>query len=72
MSKMYEIRAAVGKFRAASGEEKTEWMKIGNLFDKDGKMSGRIRTTPLNWDGSFVICEIQTKNTTTSQGLPFQ
>jgi hypothetical protein len=58
--KVFEVRAKVGTYKTASGEVKSDWLKIGNVFEgEDGRLSGRIKTAPLNWDGSFVLSEVQ-------------
>ena len=52
----------VGQKYTKNGEAKTKWTTIGVMFIKDdGKMSGRIDMQPLNWDGNFVLFDIEDK-----------
>jgi len=46
----------VGQKYTKNGEEKTKWTTIGACFIKDdGKMSIKLETVPLNWDGQAQI-----------------
>ena len=57
--RVFEIKSACGKYKDRNGEEKTDFIKIGSFFVNDkGQYSGRIKTTPLGWDGSFILQEV--------------
>lgn len=45
-----------------NGEEKTRWVNIGKLFEKDGKQFGKLDVVPLGWDGRFYVFEDKNKN----------
>jgi len=46
----------VGTKYTKNGEERTKWSTIGACFIKDdGKMSIKLETVPLNWDGQAQI-----------------
>lgn len=39
----------------ANGEQKTMWQRLGRLYDNEGKLSGRITTIPVGWDGRIYV-----------------
>jgi len=55
---LYEVTAAGEKYTAKDGTEKTKWIKIGSVIQtKSGKMSLKLETIPLNWDGWASLME---------------
>lgn len=48
---------SVARNYEVNGEQKTQWMNIGKVFEKDGKQFGVINVIPTNWDGRFNIFE---------------
>lgn len=52
---------SVARNYEVNGEQKTQWMNIGKVFEKDGRMFGIINVIPTNWDGRFNIFEEQVK-----------
>jgi hypothetical protein len=55
---LYEVTAAGEKYTAKDGTEKTKWIRIGSVIQtKSGKMSLKLETIPLNWDGWASLME---------------
>lgn len=44
-----------------NGEEKTQWLNLGVVIEKDGKLFGELKVTPVNWDGKFQLFEQKPK-----------
>jgi hypothetical protein len=52
------VTAAGEKYQAKDGTEKTKWIRIGSVIQtKSGKMSLKLETIPLNWDGWASLME---------------
>ena len=66
---------SVARNYEVNGEQKTQWMNIGKVFEKDGKQFGVINVIPTNWDGRFNIFEEAPKESATpneeKKDLPF-
>lgn len=67
---------SVARNYEVNGEQKTQWMNIGKVFEKDGKQFGVINVIPTNWDGRFNIFEEAPKESATTpneakKDLPF-
>lgn len=55
---VYEVTAAGEKYQAKDGTEKTKWIKMGSVIQtKTGKMSLKIESIPVGWDGWASLME---------------
>ena len=50
------------KYINKGGQEKTQWIKIGTSFEKDGKQSIEIHSMPLKLDDKFIIHVFEKKS----------
>ncbi len=58
MPVLYEVTAAGEKYTTKDGTEKTKWIRIGSVIQtKSGKMSLKLETIPLGWDGWASLME---------------
>jgi len=57
----YKIKAVTGTYTGKDGKTKKEWSDIGVCFAGDEGFFGTIKTTPLNWDGKFIIVESKSR-----------
>ena len=55
MAKVFNLRAPTGKYKDEQGEERTRWVQIGVVFEKDGRLSGKMESIPVGWDGWFSL-----------------
>ena len=53
MRRTHTLRAANGTYNNKEGEEKTSWITVGALMDKDGKPVIKFDSIPVGntWDG---------------------
>lgn len=71
------IVAANGKYTNKDGDEKTRWLTVGTLFQKeDGSFSAKIEALPCGpqWDGWLNFFEIEDRKKSTqddSEPAPF-
>lgn len=58
MPVLYEVTAAGEKYTAKDGSEKTKWIRIGTVIQtKAGRMSLKIESIPVGWDGWASLTE---------------
>lgn len=52
MAVLFEVVAAGEKYTDKSGEEKTRWVKMGVVIQRqDGSMSMKLESIPVGWNG---------------------
>jgi hypothetical protein len=55
VSKVYDI--VYPQSYTSNGEEKTKWINCGAVFDSNGKMSAKLDSIPVGFDGWFKFFE---------------
>jgi hypothetical protein len=66
MPVIYEVVAHGEKYTTQTGEEKSRLIQIGKVIEKqNGKMSLKLDTVPLNWDGWAMLLEPRPRDETT-------
>jgi hypothetical protein len=50
----FKIRASNGTYMK-DGEEKRRYMEIGAVFENNGRLSGKLESIPVGWDGHFFL-----------------
>lgn len=52
MKRIYDITVANGKYQNKQGEEKTSYLKIGVVFEReDGSQCMKLESVPIKFDG---------------------
>ncbi len=66
----YELIAKSGTYKdPKSGEEKTRWVKCGVVMDtRQGGMSAKIESLPIEWDGWLNFSEPKQKDNFKARG----
>lgn len=49
------------KYKDKNGEEKTNWIKVGTSFEKDGRQNIEIYTYPVSNDDKLKVCVFEQK-----------
>lgn len=58
MKPAYEIKVKQGTYTGRDGQERASWLKIGVVFEQDGRMWGTLDAIPVGgWDGRFSLFE---------------
>ena len=57
----WEVVAVTGKYKAADGQEKSRFTKIGVVMETDKGLRLKMETVPLAWDGWAMLSEPRPK-----------
>lgn len=62
MALKYEAKCKSGTYTNRNGEEKTNWVKIGAVFETNNGLSMKIDSIPVVWDGWVSFFEPKPKD----------
>lgn len=68
MPKVYDVVTA-RRYTDRNGEEKTAYTNIGAVFEKNGKLSMKLSTAPIGWDGWAQLYVPKPKDGTSNQSV---
>lgn len=66
----HEIMARAGSYTDREGNEKTRWQKCGILIEKDGKLSIKLESLPVGFDGWLSCFEPRQDDKPQRQSAP--
>ena len=64
MAKKFDVVAAGGKYKDASGVEKTRWLNIGVVLETEKGLRLKLESLPVGWDGWAMLSEPKQRETT--------
>lgn len=70
MKATHKLMVAGEKYTDKEGKEKTKWTQLGVMLQGDGKISIKLETLPVNFDGwinCYAIEENQNQNQSNNQ-----
>lgn len=67
MALKYEAKCKSGTYTNRNGEEKTNWVKIGAVFETNNGLSMKIDSIPVVWDGWVSFFEPKPKEEAASK-----
>jgi hypothetical protein len=62
MALKYEAKVKSGTYKNQNGEEKTNWIKIGAVFETEKGVSMKMESVPVSWDGWISFFEPRPKD----------
>jgi hypothetical protein len=62
MAVKYDAVVATGTYTDKNGKEKTQWTTVGNVIDKDGKLSLKLNVVPVAFNGWINFFEPKNKD----------